>query len=117
MGTASTSNLIQPFGEWFRDLRMRSGFKCAALSRRAGLSHTYVSDCERGITRPQPRTAVKLADALRLVGDDRVEFFRRVAVARAMGVEGVEAAIDPARNLHLVSTRALLAELRRRGMR
>lgn len=70
------------FGRWFRKERLRRGFKSAAeLSRRAGLSISYVSALERGHAKPKAESMTSLAVALDMTGDEAGDFFRRAKVA------------------------------------
>ena len=78
------------FGDLLRGLRLRVGLSQEALAERAGISTRGISDLERGINRaPQRETAVRLANALDLAGDERAAFVA-LAQRRAAGSGPVE---------------------------
>ena len=62
------------FGSALRDERRAAGLTQEELAECAGLSVRAVSDLERGIARPRPKTVARLADALQLTGADRDQF-------------------------------------------
>ncbi len=68
------------FGELLRSHRRTAGLTLEGLAERSGLTARAVSDMERGRTRrPYPRSLRMLADALRLTGKTREEFFTAVS--------------------------------------
>ena len=68
------------FGGVLRQLRGRAQLSQEELAEAATLSVRTVSDLERGVSRTAHKaTAIRLADALRLAGRERVAF---LAVAR-----------------------------------
>lgn len=68
------------FGDLLRTLRRSSGLTQEALAEASGSSVRTIREMERGRVRtPQQRTAVLLADALRLDGDDRARFLALAA--------------------------------------
>ncbi|MCC6360393.1 MAG: helix-turn-helix transcriptional regulator [Phycisphaerales bacterium] len=84
----------QTFGDWFRKLRLQLGLSAAAVSRKAGLSLSYVSVIEAGRAIPKPSTIRKLADALGLTESERGELSRLASVdrpaAKSVGAPGTE---------------------------
>ena len=74
---------ITPLGRWLRETRLRKGFKAARqLSLAASLDPGYVSQTERGIGKPKPENAKRLADALRLTKAERSAFYRLVSLSK-----------------------------------
>lgn len=70
------------FGNYLRQLRQRRKVRSAAeLGRRANLSASHIAMFERGEVLPRWRTAARLADALRLHGPERDDFFRAIDAA------------------------------------
>lgn len=63
------------FGAWLRSCRQSAGLSQEQLAERAALSTDAVSDLERGGTNyPHRRSLQRLADALALQGEARMEF-------------------------------------------
>jgi predicted ATPase/DNA-binding XRE family transcriptional regulator len=62
-----------PFGGLLRQQRLAAGLSQEELAERAGLSRRGISDLERGMRRPLPGTARRLADGLNLEGPARAE--------------------------------------------
>ena len=78
------------FGERLRGLREAAGLSQEELANRAHVSAKAIGAIERGERRrPYPHTLASLADALRLVGSRREEFF---AAVPARGIAAAEAA-------------------------
>jgi predicted ATPase/class 3 adenylate cyclase/DNA-binding XRE family transcriptional regulator len=70
-----------PFADLLKRHRLAAGLSQEELAERAGLSPRSVSDLERGThTAPRPATVRLLADALRLVENERTAF-----IAAALG--------------------------------
>jgi transcriptional regulator with XRE-family HTH domain len=69
MGTAVQASFT--FGQLLRRYRAAAGLTQEELAERAGLSGRGIADLERGArTAPYPQTVRRLADALRLRGDE-----------------------------------------------
>jgi transcriptional regulator with XRE-family HTH domain len=82
-------------GALLRGRRHEAGLTQEELARKSGLSVRAISDLERGrSTRPYPRTARMLADAMALAGGDRDELLRAARDGR--GAAGPAAASEPA---------------------
>ena len=62
------------FGPLLQEIRLGTGMSQVELAARAGLSRRGISDLERGVRRPLPGTARRLALALKLAGQARVDF-------------------------------------------
>jgi predicted ATPase/DNA-binding CsgD family transcriptional regulator/transcriptional regulator with XRE-family HTH domain len=62
------------FGPLLQQIRLGTGMSQAELAERAGLSRRGISDLERGVRRPLPGTARRLALALKLAGQARLDF-------------------------------------------
>lgn len=77
------ANASEPasFGDLLRQHRRDAGLTQAALAERASISVRAVQDLERSIGRPQRGTARRLADALALTPEGRVQFDRAAAPA------------------------------------
>lgn len=83
MKSASAIQSQVTFGNKLRALRRAKGVPTAcALARMAGLGLSHVGMFERGDLLPAWRTAVKLADALRLGEIERREFYEMLDAAR-----------------------------------
>src|SRR5438309_11923281 len=67
------------FGALVRQYRLAAGLTQAALAERAGVSLRAVQDLERSVGRPQRETARRLAEALALTAERRVQFDRAAA--------------------------------------
>lgn len=68
-------------GRWVRTKRTQRGLTAVGLSRAAGVGETYVSQLERGNTRPKPGIVKAIADVLNLSDAERAEFYRLSKVA------------------------------------
>lgn len=83
----------ESFGEFLRNLRRQLGLSAADVSRKAGLSPSYVSVIESGKAIPKPATIHKLADAFGLTAGERAELERLASIKRpatkAVAVPGV----------------------------
>lgn len=78
------------FGEHLRSLRAARGLTQAELAERAGISERAVSDIERGLRRRvYPSTALQLAAALGLQGEDQAAFQARIRGTHAAGLTEV----------------------------
>jgi transcriptional regulator with XRE-family HTH domain len=64
-------------GDLIRQYRLDARLTQAALAERAGISLRAVQDLERSVGRPQRETARRLAQALALSPEARVQFDRR----------------------------------------
>src|SRR5262249_35850257 len=64
------------FGDLIRQHRLDARLTQAALAERAGISLRAVQDLERSVGRPQRETARRLAEALVLTSEQRVQFDR-----------------------------------------
>jgi class 3 adenylate cyclase/tetratricopeptide (TPR) repeat protein len=69
------------FGDLLRQYRLDARLTQAALAERAGISLRTVQDLERSVGRPQRETARRLAEALALTAERRVQFDRAAAPA------------------------------------
>src|SRR5688572_23199730 len=69
------------FGALVRQYRLAAGLTQAALAERAGISLRAVQDLERSVGQPQRETARRLAEALEITGERRVELDRAAAPA------------------------------------
>jgi tetratricopeptide (TPR) repeat protein/transcriptional regulator with XRE-family HTH domain len=84
--------------ELLRGLRHEVGMTQEELARKSGLSVRAISDLERGrSTRPYPRTARMLADAMALSGADRDELLRAARDGQQTGRHDDAAGTDPGR--------------------
>jgi tetratricopeptide (TPR) repeat protein/transcriptional regulator with XRE-family HTH domain len=91
IGDPMSESLPVPFGTLLRSLRMAAGLTQEELAEAARMSYRSISDLERGISRsPRRDTALLLADALGLSGDDRARF-----EAAARGRPPVAGAVVP----------------------
>lgn len=54
------------FGEWFDSLMTAHGYTNADLARRTDITRVMVGKYRRGMARPSPKTAQKIADAFGL---------------------------------------------------
>jgi transcriptional regulator with XRE-family HTH domain len=73
MDEGGTADPLVRFGARLRELRHARALSQFALSERAGLDHSYVSNCERGRLNITLRNIHKLAAAL---GVEPAELFR-----------------------------------------
>jgi tetratricopeptide (TPR) repeat protein/transcriptional regulator with XRE-family HTH domain len=71
------------FGPLLRGKRLAAGLTQDELATRAALSVRTVSDLERGVSKPYPKTAARLAEALRLPPADLDAFTRASRAGRA----------------------------------
>src|SRR5271156_5215988 len=86
------------FAGLLRELRRRARLTQQELADAAGTSLRTVSDLERGVaTTPQKETVRRLADALTLIGPERVQF-ETAARGRPLA-SGSPAAAAPMRSL------------------
>ena len=69
------------FGDLVRQHRLDARLTQAALAERAGISVRAIQDLERSVGRPQRDTARRLAEALALTDERRVQFDRAAAPA------------------------------------
>jgi tetratricopeptide (TPR) repeat protein len=69
------------FGQLLRTRRRAAGWTQQELADRAGVSARSLSDLERGVRKPYPGTAVRLAEALGLDPDARAELIAAVTPA------------------------------------
>jgi class 3 adenylate cyclase/tetratricopeptide (TPR) repeat protein len=68
-------------GDLIRQYRLDARLTQAALAERAGISVRAIQDLERSVGRPQRETARRLADALALTAERRVQFDRAATPA------------------------------------
>lgn len=86
--------MATPFGEstQFAQLlerhRRAAGLSQEELAERAGMSRRGISDIERGLRHPHPGTARRLAKALCLVGQARLEFIGAAQSRRRRMLDG-----------------------------
>ena len=64
MDTVGLSEAAAALGARVRSLRRQRGLTLKELGRRAGLSHPFLSQLERGLARPSLGSAERIADAL-----------------------------------------------------
>lgn len=69
----------EAFGEAVRRLRAKKGFSQEAFASHAGISRTYMSEIERGVTNASLVTVARVADGL---GVSFGELFREVDAER-----------------------------------
>jgi predicted ATPase/DNA-binding XRE family transcriptional regulator len=96
---------------------MLAGLSQEALAERAGLSRRAIADLERGARRfPYPNTALRLADALELSGDDREAFFAACRPSQSRWSKRYVLPIQPSvfvgRTDELAALTALIADTR-----
>jgi class 3 adenylate cyclase/tetratricopeptide (TPR) repeat protein len=75
------ANETVSFGDLIRQYRLDARLTQAALAERAGISLRAVQDLERSVGRPQRETARRLAEALALTAERRVQFDRAATPA------------------------------------
>ena len=75
----------QRTGKTLRSYRLRAGLTQEELAEAAGISARSVSDIERGIQNPSPRTIRGLADAMGLFAEERSSFIEALASSRDPG--------------------------------
>ncbi len=75
----------QRTGKTLRSYRLRAGLTQEELAEAAGISARSVSDIERGIQNPSPRTIRGLADAMDLSAEQRNSFLEALASPRDPG--------------------------------
>ena len=73
-------HLDRAFGRAIRKRRVQLGLSQEALSFRAGLHRTYISQIERGIKSPSLRVVAALAEALGTQASTLVEMAEKTAL-------------------------------------
>jgi predicted ATPase/class 3 adenylate cyclase len=90
-----TSSQPTPFGDLLRRLRKAADLTQEELAERAGLSQRGINDLERGARQsPHKDTALQLADALGLSGDDRAAFLTIARRSRASDASVADTSLD-----------------------
>lgn len=74
---------MSEFSEFLNDKCKRNKNSIRKIATRAGITHTYLLQLMNSKKDPpEPKTQEKIADALELIGQDRIEFYDLAAQQR-----------------------------------